>query len=48
MTKINTEIVIFIVFLTLVALWELFIKVQVEAVKTPYPESKVGVMAIQL
>jgi len=47
MSKINKEIVIFIVFLTLVTLWGLFVKMPVEDTKTPYPESKVGSMAIQ-
>jgi phosphoribosylformylglycinamidine (FGAM) synthase PurS component len=47
MSKINKEITIFIVFLTLVALWGLFVKVPVEDTKTPDPESKVGGMAIQ-
>ncbi|WP_440947947.1 UPF0228 family protein [Methanosarcina sp. T3] len=47
MSKINKKIVIFVVFLTLVALWGLFVKVPVEDVKTQYPESKVGGMAIQ-
>jgi phosphoribosylformylglycinamidine (FGAM) synthase PurS component len=47
MSKINKEIAIFIVFLTLVALWGLFVKVPVEDTKTPDPESKVGGMAIQ-
>lgn len=47
MSKINKEIVIFIVFLTLVALWGLFVKVPAEDVKTPYSEPKVGGMAIQ-
>lgn len=47
MSKINKEIVIFIVFLTLVTLWGLFVKMPVEDTKTPYPESKVGGMAIQ-
>lgn len=47
MSKINKEIAIFIIFLTLVALWGLFVKVPAEDVKTPYSESKVGGMAIQ-
>lgn len=47
MSKINKEIAIFIVFLTLVALWGLFVKVPVEDTKTPDPESKVGGVAIQ-
>ena len=47
MSKINKEIAIFIVFLTLVALWGLFVKVPVEDTKTPDPESQVAGMAIQ-
>lgn len=47
MSKINKEIVIFIVFLTLVALWGLFVKVPVEETKTPDPESQVSGMTIQ-
>ncbi|MDO5841592.1 MAG: UPF0228 family protein [Methanosarcina mazei] len=47
MSKINKEIAIFIIFLTLVALWGLLVKVPVEDTKTPDSESKVGGMAIQ-
>ncbi|AKB36630.1 hypothetical protein MSSAC_2040 [Methanosarcina siciliae C2J] len=47
MSKINKKLAIFIVFLTLVALWGLFVKTPVEDTKTPYPESKVGGMTIQ-
>ena len=47
MSKINKGIAIFIIFLTLVALWGLLVKVPVEDTKTPDPESQVAGMAIQ-
>lgn len=47
MSKINKKIAIFIIFLTLVALWGLLVKVPVEDTKTPDPESQVAGMAIQ-
>jgi hypothetical protein len=47
MSKINKEIAIFIVFLTLVAFWGLFVKVPVEDAKTPDTESQVAGMTIQ-
>jgi hypothetical protein len=47
MSKINKEIVIFIIFLTLATLWGLFVKTPIEDTKTPHSEAKVGGMAIQ-
>ncbi|AKB17860.1 UPF0228 family protein [Methanosarcina sp. WWM596] len=47
MSKINKKIAIFIIFLTLVALWGLLVKVPVEDTKTPDPESQVAGMTIQ-
>ncbi|MHC1754547.1 MAG: UPF0228 family protein [Methanosarcina sp.] len=47
MSKINKELAIFIVFLTFVVLWGLFVKVPVEDTKIPDHESKVGGMTIQ-
>lgn len=47
MSRINKEIAIFIVFLTLVAFWGLLVKVPVEDAKTPDPEAQVAGMTIQ-